>query len=166
MAMLTAVAEVTMAPVAVRVVAWLVAVSVFTSMVASYAAFIFAERITTSRGGARVLWLVSGAMAMGLGIWSMHYLGMLAVRLPVDQDAPALMSREVEVINLESDSVFGVLNAGPQVLDRQAVFRTAEVDRAVVKLVVHRQHGEVVTARVGDPPDAAGRDQPQALSFA
>jgi diguanylate cyclase (GGDEF)-like protein len=84
MAMLTAVAEVTMAPVAVRVVAWLVAVSVFTSMVASYAAFIFAERITTSRGGARVLWLVSGAMAMGLGIWSMHYLGMLAVRLPVE----------------------------------------------------------------------------------
>jgi diguanylate cyclase (GGDEF)-like protein len=63
---------------------WLVVVSVLTSMVASYAAFSFAERVSTSEGKAHFVWLGSGALAMGLGIWSMHYLGMLSVRLPVE----------------------------------------------------------------------------------
>src|SRR5262249_60302006 len=35
------------------------------------------------RGRARWLWLTGGAAAMGIGIWSMHYVGMLAFHLPV-----------------------------------------------------------------------------------
>ena len=31
----------------------------------------------------RILWLIGGAFAMGQGIWAMHYIGMLAFRLPV-----------------------------------------------------------------------------------
>jgi diguanylate cyclase (GGDEF)-like protein len=65
-------------------VPWLVAISILTSIVASYAAFSFAERLVASRGKSHLFWLASGATAMGLGIWSMHYLGMLAVRLPLD----------------------------------------------------------------------------------
>jgi two-component system sensor histidine kinase/response regulator len=34
-------------------------------------------------GRVRFLWLMGGAVAMGLGIWSMHYIGMLAYSLPV-----------------------------------------------------------------------------------
>ena len=33
--------------------------------------------------GKRQAWLTGGACAMGIGIWSMHYIGMLAFRLPV-----------------------------------------------------------------------------------
>jgi diguanylate cyclase (GGDEF)-like protein len=62
----------------------LVAISVLTAIVASYAAFGFAERMASSKAGAYWFWLTSGAAAMGLGIWSMHYLGMLAVHLPID----------------------------------------------------------------------------------
>jgi diguanylate cyclase (GGDEF)-like protein len=29
------------------------------------------------------VWLTSGSVAMGVGIWSMHYLGMLALKLPI-----------------------------------------------------------------------------------
>ena len=36
-----------------------------------------------ARGWARSAWLVGGATAMGFGIWSMHYIGMLAFHLPV-----------------------------------------------------------------------------------
>ena len=65
-------------------VGWIVAISILTSIVASYAAFSFAERIAAAKGRAHWLWLASGSASMGLGVWSMHYLGMLSVRLPID----------------------------------------------------------------------------------
>ena len=61
----------------------LVALSVFIAVVASYAALDLAGRVTSARGKTRLLWLAVGAVAMGTGIWSMHYIGMLAFRLPV-----------------------------------------------------------------------------------
>ncbi|HEY0794756.1 MAG TPA: diguanylate cyclase [Acidisarcina sp.] len=63
---------------------WLVAISVITSIVASYGAFSFAERVAATKKTRSALWLSAGAVSMGLGIWSMHYVGMLAVRLPVE----------------------------------------------------------------------------------
>jgi PAS domain S-box-containing protein len=61
----------------------LVALSISISILASYAALDLAERVTTSKGGARVAWLYGGATAMGFGIWTMHYVGMVAFRLPI-----------------------------------------------------------------------------------
>jgi PAS domain S-box-containing protein len=53
-------------------------------MLASYAALDLGGRVTASRGRPRVLWLAGGSAAMGMGIWSMHYIGMLAWKLPVE----------------------------------------------------------------------------------
>src|SRR5216684_7630638 len=61
----------------------LVALSVLIAMLASYAALDLAGRTTAARGRARLAWLICGATAMGVGIWSMHYIGMLAFSLPV-----------------------------------------------------------------------------------
>jgi two-component system sensor histidine kinase/response regulator len=61
----------------------LVALSVFIAILASYAALDLAGRVTSAQGAARLAWLSGGATAMGLGIWSMHYIGMLAFQLPV-----------------------------------------------------------------------------------
>ena len=61
----------------------LVALSVAIAVLASYAALDFAGRVTSAKAGIRFLWLMGGAVAMGIGIWSMHYIGMLAFRLPV-----------------------------------------------------------------------------------
>jgi len=61
----------------------LVALSVVLATVASYAALDLAGRVTSTHGRARALWLQAGAFAMGLGIWSMHYLGMLALNMPM-----------------------------------------------------------------------------------
>src|SRR5580700_4786580 len=62
----------------------LVALSVLLAMLASYAALDLAGRITAARGSVRSIWLTCGAAAMGLGIWSMHYVGMLAHSFPVE----------------------------------------------------------------------------------
>ena len=61
----------------------LVALSVLIAMLASYAALNLAGRVTAAGGWTRVVWLLGGAGAMGTGIWSMHYIGMLAFILPV-----------------------------------------------------------------------------------
>src|SRR5260370_11371684 len=62
---------------------WLVALSVLIAMFASYAALDLAGRVTATVGWTRAAWLLGGAVAMGTGIWSMHYIGMLALILPV-----------------------------------------------------------------------------------
>src|SRR5260370_36631955 len=61
----------------------LVALSVLIAMFASYAALNLASRVTAAGGWTRVVWLLGGAGAMGTGILSMHYIGMLAFILPL-----------------------------------------------------------------------------------
>jgi PAS domain S-box-containing protein len=61
----------------------LVALSVLIAVFSSYAALDLVGRIRVAHGVARHLWLIGGAVTMGIGIWSMHYLGMLAFELPV-----------------------------------------------------------------------------------
>ena len=61
----------------------LVVLSILIAIGASYAALDLAARITAASGRARLTWLAGGAAAMGVGIWSMHYIGMLAFSLPV-----------------------------------------------------------------------------------
>ena len=61
----------------------LVALSVLIAVLASYAALDLASRVTAARGRIRFAWLSGGATAMGIGIWSMHYIGMLAFSLPI-----------------------------------------------------------------------------------
>ena len=61
----------------------LVALSVVIAICAAYAALDLAARTTAASGRLRIAWLSGGAIAMGLGIWSMHYVGMLAFTLPV-----------------------------------------------------------------------------------
>jgi diguanylate cyclase (GGDEF)-like protein/PAS domain S-box-containing protein len=61
----------------------LVALSVVLAMVSSYAALDLAARLVSTQGRARQAWLSCGAVAMGLGIWAMHYVGMLALTMPM-----------------------------------------------------------------------------------
>jgi two-component system sensor histidine kinase/response regulator len=71
----------------------LVSVSVLIAVLASYAALDLAARVTAAHGRARFAWLTGGATAMGIGIWSMHYIGMLAFSLsvPILYDWPTVL---------------------------------------------------------------------------
>ena len=60
-----------------------VARSVLIAIATSYAALDLAERVTAACGRARLAWLSGGAIAMGIGIWTMHFKGMVAFHLPV-----------------------------------------------------------------------------------
>lgn len=56
-----------------------VSVSVLIAVAASFFAFEMSSRFALS--GRRRIWLPFGAIVLGLGIWSMHFIGMLAFRL-------------------------------------------------------------------------------------
>ena len=60
----------------------LVALSYLIASLAGFVAIEFASRMR-ARSANRLAWLVGGALAMGTGIWSMHFVGMTAFSLPV-----------------------------------------------------------------------------------
>ncbi|MGI8400226.1 MAG: MHYT domain-containing protein [Gemmatimonadaceae bacterium] len=60
-----------------------VVLSVVIAALASYAALDLAGRVRSAEGSTRRGWLAGGATVMGLGIWSMHFVAMLAFHLPV-----------------------------------------------------------------------------------
>ncbi|WP_153773790.1 bifunctional diguanylate cyclase/phosphodiesterase [Pseudomonas sp. MNR3A] len=62
----------------------LVLISLCVAILASYTALDLAGRIATAKGRAVYLWMGGGALAMGIGIWSMHFIGMLAFELPIE----------------------------------------------------------------------------------
>ncbi|MGE0315338.1 MAG: MHYT domain-containing protein [Lautropia sp.] len=64
---------------------FLVVLSFLVAVFASYAALSLAGRVAQSHSACRPspAWVAAGAFAMGTGIWSMHFIGMLAMTLPI-----------------------------------------------------------------------------------
>lgn len=60
----------------------LICISVLIAIFASYTALDLVSSITLAKGRARLAWLLCGSLAMGVGIWSMHFVGMLAFSFP------------------------------------------------------------------------------------
>lgn len=67
---------------------WLVALSILVAMAVAYTALKLAARVAEADGTGGRLWLFGGAIAMGTGIWAMHFIGMLAfsVSIPLRYD--------------------------------------------------------------------------------
>jgi two-component system, sensor histidine kinase and response regulator len=103
----------------------LVVLSYVIAAFASYTALDLAGRVAATVGWFRVGWLAGGAFAMGVGIWAMHFTGMLALKMemPVTYDVlVTLLSMAVAIAAatlaffVVSGGVFGVRElalAGP-----------------------------------------------------
>ena len=67
---------------------WLQLLSFVVAVIASYVALDLASRVSSSSERTATYWLIGGAVSMGTGIWSMHFLAMLAFRpgIPVSYD--------------------------------------------------------------------------------
>ncbi|MDY6944762.1 MAG: EAL domain-containing protein [Pseudomonadota bacterium] len=61
----------------------LVLLSLLVAVLASYTALNLAARVFAAKPARAAIWLAGGATAMGIGIWSMHFVGMLAFSLPI-----------------------------------------------------------------------------------
>ena len=67
-------------------IAWnipLVLLSVLIAMIGSFTSLIHAQRMRESSGRSAWMWMTAGGITLGLAIWSMHFIGMLAFHLPI-----------------------------------------------------------------------------------
>ena len=62
---------------------WMVAASVVVAVMASFTGLRLASGLRALPAGRRKLQIAKAAFALGAGIWSMHFVAMLAVRLPI-----------------------------------------------------------------------------------
>jgi two-component system sensor histidine kinase/response regulator len=88
----------------------LVTASILIAILAAYAALDLAGRVTAAKGLRRFAWLGGGAVAMGFGIWSMHYIGMEAFLLPVpvQYDWPTVLISMVAAVLASAVALFVV----------------------------------------------------------
>lgn len=60
---------------------YIVILSIVIAILASFSALNIAAKISHANGKSRWFWLIAGALVMGSGVWSMHFVGMLAFHL-------------------------------------------------------------------------------------
>ncbi len=92
----------------------LVALSILVAAFAAYTAFDLGGRVSATRGAAPRVWLVAAAIAMGGGIWSMHFIAMLAFNMPMP------MSYDIGLTTLSLVVAIFVTGAGFYFINRQS----------------------------------------------
>lgn len=63
---------------------YLVVLSYLIATISAYASIDLARRVIYSSGASKVIWLLSGGATLGIGIWSMHFIAMLAHQFPIE----------------------------------------------------------------------------------
>src|ERR1700674_1831107 len=94
---------------------YLVALSILVASFASYTALDLSGHVGPARGFARRVWLVAAALTMGGGIWSMHFIGMLAFVMPIP------MSYDIGLTTISLLVAIFVTGVGFYVIGRQSV---------------------------------------------
>jgi diguanylate cyclase (GGDEF)-like protein len=92
----------------------MVVFSFLVAILAAYTALKMTERVSFSPRHTARFWLLGGSIAMGVGIWAMHFIGMLAYRLPIDvgYDEPLTILSLLIAIAVSSFALWCV--SGPQ----------------------------------------------------
>ncbi|EWY38011.1 histidine kinase [Skermanella stibiiresistens SB22] len=97
---------------------WLVALSFATAAFASFVALDMIERLRQANGRARQVWHAGASAALGGGIWSMHFIGMLAFSGPAELQYDPAMT----ILSLAIAIVF--VGAGLGAMRRARDYRT------------------------------------------
>jgi diguanylate cyclase len=98
---------------------WLVALSIALAIQGSYVGLSFAVQVADAKGARQRALLAGAAISLALGVWTMHFVGMLAERVPFRVDylvLPTLLSFLVCVIVVGA-AVLAV-SIGPPTLPR------------------------------------------------
>ena len=126
----------------------LVALSILVAAFASYTALDLGGRVAATGGVAPRMWLVPAAIAMGGGIWSMHFIAMLAFNMPTP------MSYDIGVTMLSLLVAILVTGAGFYFINRQSALPRSFVFSGVfmglgisamhyIGMAAMREHAEI-----------------------
>jgi signal transduction histidine kinase/CheY-like chemotaxis protein len=136
----------------------LVALSILIAICASYTALSLSGRVAVARGRARVAWLLGGSIAMGSGIWSMHFVAMLAFTLPdpltIQYDVPLVTLSHLAAV---AASAFALLVASrPTVSTARLIIAGQILGLAIVVMHYTGMASVLVPAKLGYDPVLVG----------
>ena len=111
----------------------LVVASFVVACLAGYTALTLAARVAaTRRQSWRTTWLIAGALVMGSGIWGMHFIGMLALELPVPVTYNALEVGLSVLVAIAASTLALTVASGPALGRRRLAVAGAALGAAIV----------------------------------
>jgi NO-binding membrane sensor protein with MHYT domain len=112
----------------------LVLLSILTCLVAVYAMFELAERANTLLGAGGLLWRVASGAMIAVGVWSAHFIGLLAIESPLMRGIEPLGTAGSGLIALAGGALTFVI-AGPR--PHFARYAAAGAISAIAGVVMH-----------------------------
>ncbi|MFZ5347255.1 putative bifunctional diguanylate cyclase/phosphodiesterase [Enterobacter asburiae] len=113
----------------------LIAISYLVAFIASFVAQDSAGKIPLSSRKAALFWRIAGGVTLGIGIWSMHFIGMLSMQMPMMMSYDlwlTLASLGVAVVALAT--ALNIAVAGKKLSPFRLIFATAILSAGVVSM--------------------------------
>lgn len=110
----------------------LVYLSVVIAILSSYIALDLSNALAIAKGRARWIWLSGGSLAMGIGIWSMHFVAMLAFSIPsitIAYDVPLLILSIVVAVSASALTL--IIVSGEKISIKTYIFGSLTMGAAI-----------------------------------
>ena len=113
----------------------LIAISYLVAFIASFVALDSAGKIPLSSRKAALFWRIAGGVTLGIGIWSMHFIGMLSMQMPMMMSYDLWLTlASLGVAVVASATVLNIAVAGKKLSPFRLIFATAILSAGVVSM--------------------------------
>lgn len=113
----------------------LIAISYLVAFIASFVALDSAGKIPRSSRKAALFWRIAGGVTLGIGIWSMHFIGMLSMQMPMMMSYDLWLTlASLGVAVVASATALNIAVAGKKLSPFRLIFATAILSAGVVSM--------------------------------
>ncbi|HCM9129785.1 TPA: EAL domain-containing protein [Enterobacter asburiae] len=113
----------------------LIAISYLVAFIASFVALDSAGKIPLSSRRAALFWRIAGGVTLGIGIWSMHFIGMLSMQMPMMMSYDLWLTlASLGVAVVASATALNIAVAGKKLSIFRLLFATAILSAGVVSM--------------------------------
>ncbi|MCM7647329.1 putative bifunctional diguanylate cyclase/phosphodiesterase [Enterobacter asburiae] len=113
----------------------LIAISYLVAFIASFVALDSAGKIPLSSRKAALFWRIAGGVTLGIGIWSMHFIGMLSMQMPMMMSYDLWLTlASLGVAVVASATALNIAVAGKKLSPFRLIFATAILSAGVVSM--------------------------------
>ncbi|TFB20478.1 EAL domain-containing protein [Lelliottia nimipressuralis] len=113
----------------------LIAISYLVAFIASFVALDSAGKIPLSSRKAALFWRIAGGVTLGIGIWSMHFIGMLSMQMPMMMSYDLWLTlTSLGVAVVASTTAINIAVTGKKLSPLRLLFATALLSAGVVSM--------------------------------
>ncbi|MDY0416867.1 bifunctional diguanylate cyclase/phosphodiesterase [Enterobacter sp. 170198] len=113
----------------------LIAISYLVAFIASFVALDSAGKIPLSSRKAALFWRIAGGVTLGIGIWSMHFIGMLSMQMPMMMSYDLWLTlTSLGVAVVASTTAINIAVTGKKLSPLRLILATALLSAGVVSM--------------------------------